>query len=123
MVMVRVPQPAISVPGCTGPASRLVLDASADLTRHPSGVLGRRSIVTRLASWGEPDRHCFQHRRSHGSARLEEGTAGILYYTFARPHASLGRKVPPAMAAGLSDHVWTARRSRGFWTSLALGVQ
>jgi hypothetical protein len=28
-------------------------------------------------------------------------------YNFARPHKSLGRKVTPAMAAGLSDHVWT----------------
>jgi hypothetical protein len=29
------------------------------------------------------------------------------HYNFARPHQSLGRNVTPAMAAGVSDHVWT----------------
>lgn len=30
----------------------------------------------------------------------------MMYYNFARPHKSLGRKVTPAMAAGIADHVW-----------------
>lgn len=30
-----------------------------------------------------------------------------MHYNFARPHRSLGRNVTPAMAAGVSDHVWT----------------
>jgi IS1 family transposase len=29
------------------------------------------------------------------------------YYNLCRPHQSLGRKVTPAMAAGVTDHVWT----------------
>ncbi len=28
-------------------------------------------------------------------------------YNFARSHSSLGNNVTPAMAAGVSDHVWT----------------
>lgn len=30
-----------------------------------------------------------------------------MHYNFARPHSSLGKNITPAMAAGLSDHVWT----------------
>lgn len=31
----------------------------------------------------------------------------IIYYNFARPHKTLGTKISPAMAAGLSDQLWT----------------
>lgn len=33
----------------------------------------------------------------------------FLYYNFARPHKTLANPYPrtPAMAAGVSDHVWT----------------
>jgi transposase InsO family protein len=31
-----------------------------------------------------------------------------MHYNFARPHSSLGKNTTPAMAAGISDHVWTA---------------
>lgn len=30
-----------------------------------------------------------------------------MYYNFARPHKTLGTKITPAMAAGISSHVWT----------------
>ena len=30
-----------------------------------------------------------------------------MHYNFARPHSSLGKNITPAMAAGISDHVWT----------------
>ncbi len=34
----------------------------------------------------------------------------FMYYNFARPHKTLANPYPttPAMAAGISDHVWTA---------------
>src|SRR5437764_11723792 len=34
----------------------------------------------------------------------------FMHYNFARPHTTLGKPYPttPAMAAGLTDHVWTA---------------
>ena len=31
----------------------------------------------------------------------------FMHYNFARPHKTLGTKISPAMAAGLSDHLWT----------------
>jgi len=34
-------------------------------------------------------------------------TIQFMYYNFARSHSSLGKNVTPAMAAGVSDHVWT----------------
>jgi hypothetical protein len=34
-------------------------------------------------------------------------TLQFMYYNFARPHSSLGKNTTPAMAAGVSDHVWT----------------
>jgi hypothetical protein len=30
-----------------------------------------------------------------------------MHCNFARPHSSLGKNTTPAMAAGISDHVWT----------------
>ena len=45
------------------------------------------------------------------SKKVENLTAAVslhfMHYNFARPHQSLGRNVTPAMAAGVSDHVWT----------------
>jgi len=34
-------------------------------------------------------------------------TTQFMFYNFARPHSSLGKNTTPAMAAGISDHVWT----------------
>ena len=48
------------------------------------------------------------------SKKLENLSAAMainfMYYNFARPHKTLGTKVTPAMAAGLSDHVWTVEQ-------------
>jgi len=37
----------------------------------------------------------------------------FMYYNFARPHKSLANPYPrtPAMAAGISDHVWTVEET------------
>jgi hypothetical protein len=39
----------------------------------------------------------------------------FMHYNFARPHKSLAKPYPrtPAMAAGLSDHVWTCEEIAG----------
>jgi hypothetical protein len=52
-------------------------------------------------------------RLSNGfSKKVENLGAAValhyMHYNFARPHSSLGKNRTPAMAAGLSDHVWTA---------------
>ncbi len=34
-------------------------------------------------------------------------TIQFMFYNFARPHSALGKNTTPAIAAGISDHVWT----------------
>ncbi len=45
------------------------------------------------------------------SKKVENHAAAVaihnMHYNFARPHRSLGKLMTPAMAAGVSDHVWT----------------
>jgi len=51
-------------------------------------------------------------RLTNGFSKKTENLAAavalhFMYYNFARPHKTLGSKISPAMAAGLSDHLWT----------------
>jgi hypothetical protein len=51
-------------------------------------------------------------RLTNGFSKKVENLAAavalhFMYYNFARPHKSLGKLTTPAMAAGLTDHVWT----------------
>jgi hypothetical protein len=45
------------------------------------------------------------------SKKVENLSAAValhfMYYNFARPHKTLGTKITPAMAAGLTNHCWT----------------
>jgi IS1 family transposase len=45
------------------------------------------------------------------SKKVENLAASValffMFYNFGRPHQSLGKNTTPAMAAGISDHVWT----------------
>jgi hypothetical protein len=51
------------------------------------------------------------------SKKVENLAAAVslhfMWYNVARPHGSLGKNVTPAMAAGVSDHVWTADEIAG----------
>lgn len=44
------------------------------------------------------------------SKKVENLAAAVslhfMHYNYCRPHSSLGKKVTPAMAAGIADHVW-----------------
>jgi hypothetical protein len=46
------------------------------------------------------------------SKKVENLAAAValhyMHYNYARPHNCLGRNMTPAMAAGITDHVWTA---------------
>jgi hypothetical protein len=51
-------------------------------------------------------------RLTNGFSKKVENLAAavalyFMHYNFGRPHQSLGRNTTPAMAAGISDHVWT----------------
>jgi IS1 family transposase len=41
----------------------------------------------------------------------------FMHYNFCRPHQSLDRKTTPAMASGLTDHVWTLEEVAGLLDS------
>jgi len=50
-------------------------------------------------------------RLTNGFSKKVENHAAMvslhfMYYNFARPHMSLGKRTTPAMAAGVADHVW-----------------
>jgi IS1 family transposase len=51
------------------------------------------------------------------SKKVENHAAQVslhfLHYNFARPHGSLGQNTTPAMAAGVSDHLWTVEEIAG----------
>jgi IS1 family transposase len=51
------------------------------------------------------------------SKKVENLAAAVslhfMWYNFGRPHSSLGRNTTPAMAAGVTDHVWTAEEIAG----------
>ena len=51
-------------------------------------------------------------RLTNGFSKKVENHAAMvslhfIYYNFARPHMALGKRTTPAMAAGVSDHVWS----------------
>ena len=51
-------------------------------------------------------------RLTNGFSKKVENHAAMvslhfMHYNFARAHSSLGKQTTPAMAAGVSDHVWT----------------
>jgi IS1 family transposase len=51
-------------------------------------------------------------RLTNGFSKKVENHAAMvslhfMYYNFGRPHQSLGKLTTPAMAAGVTDHVWT----------------
>jgi hypothetical protein len=51
-------------------------------------------------------------RLTNGFSKKTENLAAavalhFMYYNYARPHKTLGTKISPAMAAGISDHLWT----------------
>jgi IS1 family transposase len=57
-------------------------------------------------------------RLTNGYSKKVENLAAavalhFMHYNYGRPHMSLGKNRTPAMAAGISDHVWTAEEIAG----------
>ena len=53
-------------------------------------------------------------RLTNGFSKKVENHAAMvslhfMFYNFARPHSALGKNTTPAMAGGVSDHVWTVQ--------------
>ena len=60
------------------------------------------------------------------SKKVENLAAAValhfMHYNFARPHQSLGKNTTPAMAAGISDHVWTCEEIAALLDELRAGA-
>jgi len=59
---------------------------------------------------------CSPRRLTNGFSKKVENLAAavslyFMHYNFGRVHQSLGKLTTPAMAAGISDHVWTCEES------------
>jgi hypothetical protein len=57
-------------------------------------------------------------RLTNGYSKKVENLAAavalhFMHYNFGRPHMSLGKNRTPAMAAGISEHVWTCEEIAG----------
>jgi IS1 family transposase len=57
-------------------------------------------------------------RLTNGFSKKVENHAAMvslhfMHYNFARPHMALGKRMTPAMAAGVADHVWTCDEIAG----------
>ena len=71
--------------------------------RTPNSANGNRAYA---------DEHAAFHPADHGFSKKVENLAvsvalHYMHYNYARPRKSLGRKMTPAMAAGITDHLWT----------------
>ncbi len=103
------------------------LDASPTARRYsPNKVLAQRVRV--ISGNPDPDYISTSHvernnlsmrmgmrrftRLTNGFSKKVENHAAMvslhfMAYNFAKPHGSLGKNTTPAMAAGVTDHVWT----------------
>ncbi len=82
-----------------------VRSGDPDLDKINTSYIERQNLTMRMGM------RRFVRQTNGYSKKVENMAAAIalhyLYYNFARPHMSLGKNTTPAMAAGVSDHVWT----------------
>lgn len=99
-------------PGAERPAPAVVvrqdvrvIQGNPDPGKISTSYVERQNVTMRMGM------RRFTRLTNAFSKKVENHTAAVglhfLHYNFARPHASLGKNVTPAMAAGISDHVWT----------------
>jgi hypothetical protein len=76
-----------------------------DPTRISTSHVERLNLTTRMSV------RRFTRLTNAFSKKVENHTAAVAlhfaYYNYCRAHQSLGAKTTPAMAAGVTDHVWT----------------
>jgi IS1 family transposase/lambda repressor-like predicted transcriptional regulator len=95
-----------SPPVCVG-TKRIPLKGDPDPSRISTSYVERQNLTMRMGM------RRFTRLTNGFSKKVENLAHAVslhfLYYNFARPHASLKDPYPrtPAMAAGVTDHVWT----------------
>lgn len=84
---------------------RIVVNGAPDPDKISTSYIERQNLTMRMGMRR-------MTRLTNGYSKKVENLAAavalhFLHYNFARPHMSLGKNTTPAMAAGISDHVWT----------------
>lgn len=99
---------------CIGTDTR-VIQGKPDPAHISTSYVERQNLTMRMSM------RRFTRLTNAFSKKLENHMHAIslhfAWYNFARPHKSLGNMTTPAMAAGVSDHVWTAEEIVGLLDS------
>jgi cell fate regulator YaaT (PSP1 superfamily) len=91
---------------CMG-AEKQVIQGNPDVKDVSTSYVERQNLTMRMSM------RRFTRLTNAFSKKIENHVLALslyfMYYNFARPHKSLANPYPrtPAMAAGISDHVWT----------------
>jgi IS1 family transposase len=88
-----------------------IINGDPDESRISTSYVERNNLTMRMGM------RRFTRLTNGFSKSVENHAAAValhyMYYNFARPHGSLGKNTTPAMAAGVSDHVWTCQEIAG----------
>jgi IS1 family transposase len=101
-----------SPPVCVGAEKRPVF-GDPDMTRVSTSYVERQNLTMRMGM------RRFTRLTNGFSKKIENHTAAValhfMHYNFARPHTTLKNPYPrtPAMAAGVTDHVWSMQEIAG----------
>jgi len=91
---------------CIG-AERMIIQGNPDKEAISTSYVERQNLTMRM------NMRRFTRLTNAFSKKLENHTLALalyfMHYNFARPHKTLANPYPrtPAMAAGISDHIWT----------------
>ena len=95
--------------------ARYVVQGSPDPDKISTSYVELQNLTMRMSM------RRFTRLTNGFSKKVENLTAAVslhfMWYNFGRPHQTLGRNVTPAMAAGITDHVWTAEEIAGLLDS------
>jgi len=95
-----------SPPKCIQTTTKLV-NGSPDMTKVSTSYIERQNLTMRM------NMRRFTRLTNAFSKKIENLEYAValhfMYYNFARPHKTLTNPYPktPAMAAGLTNHIWT----------------
>jgi IS1 family transposase len=91
--------------------NKVTSEETVVITGSPAGDLVSTSGIERQNLTMRMGMRRFTRLTNAFSKKVENLTAAValhyMHYNFGRPHKSLGKNVTPAMAAGITDHVWT----------------
>ena len=92
-------------PGKMNGSERIIVSGSPNLDKISTSYVERSNLTLRMSM------RRFTRLTNAFSKKIENHALMVAifcaYYNYCRPHKSLGKGTTPAMAAGLTDRVWT----------------